>query len=84
MKNADPVVTVKQNDEAPVAVEILAESIVQIANGMRRINASRLTRGALVVLLKDATGLAKHQIITVLNALDRLEAVYCKPKKASR
>jgi len=74
-------VHVKQVPEAEVPVEILASSIVQVAAGMKRINESRLTRKALVVLLVHDTGLGHGAVSTVLDSLDSLEATYLKPLK---
>lgn len=64
--------------ETPIAVEILAQSIVDIGEGMRRINSSRLNRHALLVLLKSASGQSMSSIGSVLNALENLEATYLK------
>lgn len=74
-------VSVKQNPEAPISVEILASSIVQIGQGMKRVNETRLTRGALVTLLQHDTGLGRGTVETVLGSLESLEETYLKPKK---
>lgn len=69
---------VKQTPEKEVPAEVLATSIVTIADGMRKLRASRLTERALVALLQDATGLSQRNIKTVLVGLDDLERMYVK------
>lgn len=67
--------------ENPIAVELIEQAIVDVAAGMKRINASRLNRRAITALIKDATGLNKTTIETVLNNLDDLERMYLKKKE---
>lgn len=76
-KPTNPTPIIKGAEDA--GVEILAQSIVDISEGMKRINASRLSRRALVVLIKDATGVPIKTIETVLNGLSGLQATYVKP-----
>lgn len=64
--------------EPPQSTEILAEAIVRIGDSVAKLNASGLNRRAVVVLLRDATGLGKKDIETVLDALPRLRGWYCK------
>lgn len=73
-------VVVKQDEQQPVPTEVLAESIVAIAAGMKKIRAGRLGERALVVLLKDSTGVAQYEIKKVLDGLESLEATYLKKK----
>lgn len=67
------VITDPQN---PEPVEIIAQSIVEIADAMKRINKTRLTRHALIVLIQDHTKLGKQTIDMVLNSLEALERIY--------
>jgi hypothetical protein len=62
----------------PVPAEIIAESIVKIADGVQSIKASRLNDRALIVLLKDETGLSARDIKTVIKALEDLKRLYLK------
>jgi uncharacterized Ntn-hydrolase superfamily protein len=73
-----PTLKVVQNEEAPVAAEILADSIVAISESMQRIDRGRLTRDALVALIKDHTNISKRQINVVLNSLEGLARIYLK------
>lgn len=65
-----------------VPVEIVAEAIVRISAGVDKLLASGLNRRALLVLLKDASGVPMDQIGRVLNALPQLASTYTLPKRA--
>lgn len=47
-------VKVKQNEEAPVAAEILADSIVAISEGIKKLRSGRLNDRALFLLIQSA------------------------------
>lgn len=71
-------VRVQKTSANPETTEILAEAITRIGDGFRELQASGLNRKAIVVLLRDATGLGKRDIETVLDALARLRGWYCR------
>lgn len=77
MKNK---LVIKQDEEQPIAVEVMAASIVEIASFMKKVNKSPLKREAIVALIKDKSGLNKSTIEIVLNNLEDLEHSWCKPK----
>ena len=65
-------------------LEILAESISQVALAARKIKASRLTRRAVVLLIQDRIGsgrINKGQIEAVLDAAAELKSAYIKKTK---
>lgn len=68
-------------EEAPLGVEIMEKSILAIAEAMRAINRTRLTRKAIVVLIAAESKLGKGTIEVVLNNLDALEEIYLKPRE---
>lgn len=70
-------VTVKKSDP-PETTEILAEAIVRIGAGMKKLSDSGLNRLAIVVLIQDATKLPRRDIIAVLDAQQRLAGWYCR------
>lgn len=81
--------TVKQNEERPVPVEVLAESIKAIAESVRKLRAGPLNEKALVLLIQHNTrgagayGSGKvgtTEIRAVLDSMDSLEAAYLKKK----
>jgi hypothetical protein len=74
-------ISVTQNNENPIATEILAESIVEISKAMKQIKSSRLNERALLVLLKDATALNFNEIKRVLDSLETLEDMFLKKKR---
>ncbi len=63
-----------------VPAEIIATAIAQIAEGMKALNNSRLSRRAVVVLIHDQSKISKRQIEIVLNNLTDLEADWLKKK----
>jgi len=81
-QNSEPkkIKVVPAPDAEPIAVEILEQAIVDIANGMKKIRASRLKREALILLIHDASKVGKPHVRMVLECLDQLEARFLKPK----
>ena len=73
--------TVVKQGEPPIPTEVLADSIVAISAGMRKIRQGRLGDRAILVLLKDATGVPQYTIKKVLDGLESLEATYLKKKQ---
>jgi hypothetical protein len=66
------------NDNPPIPAEIIADAIVEISKGIKAIRNTRLSERAILVLLRDATGLSLNEIRRVLGALDDLEKMYLK------
>ncbi len=64
-----------------VPADIIATAIVEIADGVKAVNSSRLTRKAIVALIHDQSKISKRTIEEVLNNLSSLEADWLKPKK---
>lgn len=67
--------------ENPESLELMAKSVVQVAEGFKRLRESGLTDRALIVLLQDGIGqqnISKGQIQLVLEALPRLKGWYVK------
>ncbi|CAN0152942.1 unnamed protein product [Phaeothamnion confervicola] len=81
-------ITVKQNPASPMPVEVLADSIKAISEGVRKLRAGRLNERALVLLIQHAapspTGspLSQRAVKDVLAGIDALEREYLKPVKA--
>lgn len=72
---------VTKTEEAPESVELLASSIVQIADASQKLLDSGLTERALIILLHDGIGrtqITMSQIQLVLEALPRLKGWYVK------
>lgn len=74
-------VTVIQDEENPIAVDVMASAIVEIGSAMKRISSSKLSRKALVVLIQHDVKLGIGTIEAVLDSLDSLESTYLKPEK---
>lgn len=65
----------------PESAEVIASSLEEIARGMKAIDATRLNRAALIVLLQHTTKLSRKALAKVLDDLGNLERNWLKPKK---
>lgn len=72
-------VTVVPGDDPP-APEVMAQAIVDIAEAMKRLSATRLKRETIVVLIQHSSKVPQRDIRAVLYAMDQLEYDYLKPK----
>ena len=77
-KTSAPGLRTQAETDAP---EIIAESIAELAAGMRRLRAGRLNERAVIALLRASCGVPTKQIELVLGALDSLGERYLKPAK---
>jgi hypothetical protein len=85
-------VTIKQDEVKPVPTEILANAIVAMAEGVRKLRAGPLNDKALTLLIQHAapkpnggytkTALTTKQIKAVFDGIDALESEYLKKKPA--
>lgn len=76
-------INVKQKEGAEeVPAEVIAQSIVEIAQAFKRIEGSRLTRRAIVTLIQAQSKVGKTEIELVLNNLLELERLWLKPSKS--
>ena len=87
---ANKTITVKSNEENPEPLELIAQSIIQIAEAYKKVNDSRLRKRAILLLIKDAIP-AKYkvginEIELVLDAAQSLKAHYIKdlPKPTTK
>lgn len=69
--------TVVQNPDAPVPREVLATSLVRIAEAFQKLRASGLNRRAIVILVSASSGQGRGVVEHVLNALESLRKDYC-------
>lgn len=76
----EPKITVQQNPEKQIGADVLAEEILKISQGMKILCESRLSREAIVVLIKANSGVPKSTIEVILNNLDDLEKRWLKRK----
>jgi len=74
-------IRIKKSEENPESAELLAQSVIQVAEGFQKVLATPLTQRGLIVLLHDGIGQAKitkKQIQLVIEALPRLKGWYIK------
>lgn len=74
-------ITVKTNEENPEPVELIAQSIIDVAEAAKKMNDSRLKQRAVILLIKDVTNLPMKDIEAVLNAAGKLKEYYVKQIK---
>ncbi len=83
MKKTIKTVSIKTDEENPQPVELIAESILEIAEAFKKINSSRLNKKAIVLLLQDAIGVSKinkREIELVLEYAPKLAEIFLKKK----
>ena len=79
-------VKIKKNEDNPESPEVLADSIIRIADGFKKLMSDRLTDYAVIALLKDMPGMqtvGKTEIRLVLQNLKKIKSYYIRenPKK---
>ena len=72
-----PIEVQPEPGEEPLPLEIMEKAIVAISKIGEQINKSRLKRRAILILIRDVTGLPLNDIDAVLNALPELEKTFC-------
>ncbi len=71
MKNPElktKTITVKTNEVNPEPLELVAKSIIQIAETFEKMKSSPLRQHTVIIILKDMTGLSQRDIKAVLEA----------------
>lgn len=77
-KKKSPKVELIQEKEKEIPVQILAKSIVDVAEAMERIKSSRVTRDLIVTLVWARSGVSKAAINTILDNLENIERQWLK------
>lgn len=73
----NPVATVVQDEQEPIAAEIMAKAIVEISEAMKRVINSGIRRRAIVTLIHEQSKVGKREIELVLNNLDQFRSLWC-------
>jgi 2-phosphoglycerate kinase len=71
----------RNEEEEPVAIEILEKSIVEIAKGMKKFADSRVRPEHIVTLITRASGVNRGDVERVIAHLENIESLLLKPKK---
>ena len=68
--------------EAEIPTEVIADNIVKMAEGVRRLRTGRLNDTALILLIQHAAprDLPKRDIQAVLDGIEALEKTYLRKK----
>lgn len=82
-------IVVKQNEEKVVPVELMAENILAISQGIKKLIGGPLNEKALVLLIQNAAPswgkyparkVGPNEVRAVLEGIESLEATYLKKK----
>jgi hypothetical protein len=76
-------IKVIKNADNPETPEVLADSIIRIANAFEKLMTSELRQDALVALLRDMPGMmgiGKGEVNLILNNLRKLKSYYIRSK----
>jgi hypothetical protein len=78
VKKEEPRITVKQKpEEPPIAPQIIADAIIQIAENTHKALAAGLSKEAIVTLIHAQGGVGKPDIRIVLDNLNNLRRHWC-------
>jgi thiamine monophosphate kinase len=66
-----------QQPEPPIPAEVMAQAIIDISDGMKKLSNSGLKRKAVVALIHDQSKISKRHIEIVLNNLECLRQDWC-------
>ena len=70
-------VVVKQDEEKPIATEIIAKAIVDISAATNKMLAAGLKQETIVILVSSRSGISKKNVNIVINCLSSLREIYC-------
>ena len=74
-------IKVIKNEDKPETPEILAASLIKIADAFEQLSKQGISQNGLIALLKDMPGMTtirKREIKTVLDNLKRLKSYYVR------
>ena len=74
-------IRIKRNEENPESAELLAQSVIQVADGFAKVLSTPLNQKAIVTLVRAGIGeskITKGQVEMVLDALPRLKGWYIR------
>jgi hypothetical protein len=77
-------VVIQKSDADPEPDVVIAASIIRLADGVDQLLDGPLQRRAIIVLLKDLTGMSMENINHVLNAIPQLREFVKPVKKKTR
>lgn len=66
-----------KTQEKEISTDILSESIVRIGDAFLKLQQNGLNKKAIIVLIRDYTGLSKRDIESVIDSLSKLRGQYC-------
>lgn len=79
MSKQSKIKVVAINNEPMEPIEIIQNSIIALAQGMKKINESRLNEDVIVTLLSRSSNIPRGHVQSILRHLTQLEKLYLKP-----
>lgn len=76
---AEKHVRVAKDAVSPESDEVIAKSIIDISEAMKRLNAGPLKRDTIVLLISKSSKVSQVEVGRVLIAMDTLRQTYLKP-----
>ena len=70
-------VIVKQNEQEPIAAEVIAKAIIDISKATKAILGAGLKYETIVTLVHAHSGVAKRDVRLVINNLSEMQAIWC-------
>lgn len=77
LKTLPQTVTIKRNESAPESMELVAESILELAEAVKRLRI-RAKDKLICLLLSDMTGQSKRSIQQVIDAIPEIAVTYLR------
>lgn len=76
-KTLPQTVTIRRNETEPEAMELVAEALIKVADGIDQMR-KHATDRLIVVILHDLTGVGKPAIRALLSAAPKIRAEYLR------
>lgn len=70
-------VVVKQDEEKPIAAEVMAKAIIDISRATQAILSAGLKYETIVTLVHANSGVPKRDVRLVINNLSEMQAIWC-------
>jgi len=71
-------VTIKTDEENPEPIELIAQAIIDLSDAFKKIESSRLTKRAIILLIKDRCYVNMKDIEIILDIAPKLKDYYIK------
>jgi len=74
---AEQTVIVKQDEQEPIAAEIIAKALIEISEATKKMLRAGLKYETIVTLVAAHSGVAKKDVRLVINNLEDMKEIWC-------